>query len=108
MTLEATVTYNHYTAPAVRRDLQDWFPQTREYFPGYIRTEVFRTTLSAAMRHAQVATNLQIETTEESRLNPLFQGKGKSAEERQREYGQALKIGWQTILPSPVRTRRVV
>lgn len=91
MTIEATVTYNHYTAPSVRRDFQDWFPQTREYFPGYIRTEVFRTTLSAAMHHAQVATNLEIETTEESHLNPMFRVNSKSAEERQREYGQTLK-----------------
>ena len=92
MVLEASVEYNHYIAPVERRDLQDWFPQTREYFPGYIRTEVFRATLAGAMRHASTAAVLHLDAINSgSYLNPLLVDEKKKAEERQREYGKALK-----------------
>lgn len=39
-------------SPLVKKDVQDFFPQTRSFYPGYIRQEIFRVKLTDAMGEA--------------------------------------------------------
>ena len=95
MTLDATITYDHYIAPVERRDLQDFFPHTRNFFPGYIKMEVFRVNLADAMHGAEVSTNLYFQSIDtSSHLHPLLRDESYEQQARQameREYAPRLK-----------------